>query len=234
VKALNAVWQEFDWEQGEKAFLRSIELNPSDALCHMYYAHLLMILRRPDEAMQQASLGLKLDPLKPLVLGLYGVVMNMNGEYESAIEYFEKALAIEPTNGFAFGNLKNTRMNLAYLSGDYEKWFELWGEKVKGTWKEEGRMAVLNTFHEKGHIAGIEEMFKMNEKYGNEECLMAPGIKLERYLKLKEYDRAMDYLELNYEEGSMEMAYIATKSYYDYLKDNPRYKELLKKMNLDQ
>jgi len=44
VKAINAVWQEFDWEQGEKAFLRSLELNPNDALCRMYYAHYLMCM----------------------------------------------------------------------------------------------------------------------------------------------------------------------------------------------
>ncbi|MCK5702181.1 MAG: hypothetical protein KAI29_13545 [Cyclobacteriaceae bacterium] len=81
VKAINAVWQEFDWEQGEKAFLRSLELNPNDALCCMYYAHFLVCMRRSKEAVQQANLGLELDPMKPLVLGLYGVVMDSEGEY---------------------------------------------------------------------------------------------------------------------------------------------------------
>jgi len=122
-------------------------------------------------------------------------------------------------------------MNFAYMDGDYEKWFELWGEKVKGNWKEEGRMAVLNAFHEKGHIAGIEEMFKMNEKYGNEGCLMSEGIKFERYMKLGAYDKAMDHLENASEMHDMDMAYLATNQYYPYLKDNPRYIELLKKMN---
>ena len=31
--------------------------------------------------------------------------------------------------------------------------------------------AVLNTFQEEGHIAAIEEMFKINEKYGDS-CYM--------------------------------------------------------------
>jgi len=234
VKALNAVWQEFDWEQGEKAFLRSLELNSNDALCRLYYAHFLMCMRRSQEALQQANQGLELDPLKPLVLGLYGVVMNMAGEYESAIQYFEKALAIDPNDVFSFGNLKNTLMKIAYIDGDYEKWFELWGEKVKGNWKEEGRMAVLNAFEDRGHIAGIEEMFKMNEKYGNDGCFMAEGIKFERYVKLGELDKAMDYLEESAERQDMGMVYLATNQYYDYLKDNLRYIELLKKMNLTE
>jgi len=234
VKALNAVWQEFDWEQGEIAFLRSLELNPSDALCHIYYAHYLMCMRRSDEAVVQAKLSLELDPLKPLVLVLYGIVESHMGEYESAIQHCEKALAIEPNNGFARGHLINVQMKLAYIDEDYNRWFELWGQKVKGSWKEEGRIAVLNAFHENGHIAGIEEMFKMNETYGNQECLMNAQIKLERYMKLGEYDRAMEYLEKEYETRDMSLAYIATDEYYNALKDNPRYIELLKKMNLNQ
>ncbi|TFH25498.1 MAG: hypothetical protein E4H10_09295, partial [Bacteroidia bacterium] len=235
VKAINAVWQEWDWEQGEKAFLKSLELNPNDALCHLYYAHFLMCMRRSEEAIKQANLGLKLDPLKPLALGLYGVVMSLEGEYESAILHLEKALSIDPNFGFAAANLLGTQMGEAYNSGDYERWFELWKKKTLdlGHWNDEGREAVLNAFHEKGHIAGIEEMFKMNEKYGNEVCLLGDGVKLERYLKLGDYDKAMDYLEKDYETGQMQTAYFATNPYYSYLKDNPRYIDLLKKMNLE-
>ena len=231
VKAGNAVWQEFDWEQGGKSFLRSLELNPNAAVCRMYYAHYLMCMRRNVEAVQQANLALELDPMRPLVLGLYGMVMQMDGEYESAIEYFKKALAIDPNEVLSFGNLKTTQMNFFYSNGNYERWFELWEEEVKGNWKEEGRMAVLNAFHEKGHIAGIEEMFAMNEKYGDIGCLMSPRIKFERYLKLGETEKAMDFLEQSYEMRNMDMAYLATNAYYHYLKDNSRYIELSIKMN---
>lgn len=231
VKAIVAVWTEWDWEKGEKEFLRSLELNPNDALSRMYYAHLLMILRRSDEAVQQANLGLELDPLKPLGLGLYGVVMKFEGDYQSAILHFEKALSIDPNFDFAKGNLADTQMRVAYKNGDYKKWFESWDKKVgsRGRWNDEGRTAVLNIFHEKGHIAAIEEMFKMNEKYGDS-CYMSNGIKAERYLKLEKYDKAMECLERDYEMQNN--AYIATKPYYDQLKDNPRYIELLRKMNL--
>lgn len=232
VKAINAVWQEFDWEQGEKAFIRSLELNPNDALTHLYYAHYLMCMRRPAEALPQAKLGLNLDPLKPLVLGLYGMVMNLADEYESAMQYFEKALAIDPNDVFSYSNLRNSRMNFAYKNGDYDKWFELWGEKVKGNWSEQCRQSVLNAYKERGHIAGIEEMFIMNEKFGNDSAFMSAGIKFERYMKLEAYDEAMNFVEQAYDMRDMDMAYLATNAYYDYLKDHPRYIDLLRKMNL--
>ena len=72
----------------------------------------------------------------------------------------------------------------------------------------------------------------MNEKYGND-CWMSGGIKAERYLILGKYDKAMDCLEKEYEIRDMSMTYIATnENIYNHLKDNPRYIELLKKMNL--
>ena len=50
---------------------------------------------------------------------------------------------------------------------------------------------------------------------------------------MKKYDKAMDCLEKAYEKRDMDMTYIATdETIYDHLKDNPRYIELLKKMNL--
>ena len=234
VKATNAVWTEWDWEKGEIAFLKSLELNPNNALCRLSYADLLMILRRSDEAVQQANLGLELDPLRPLVLILFGVVMSNEGNIQSAILHFEKALSIDPNSGFAKSALADFHMYAAYENGDYEKWIESWEKKVKGFghWNDEGTATVIKVFHEKGHIAAIEEMFKMNEKYGND-CWMSGGIKAERYLKLREYDKAMDCLEKDYEMGDMSIAYIATvENLYDQLKDNPRFIELLKKMNL--
>ncbi|MEN8251907.1 MAG: tetratricopeptide repeat protein, partial [Bacteroidota bacterium] len=232
VKAIGVVWGEWDWEQGEKEFLRALELNPNDALCHMYYAHLLMILHRSDEAIEQANLGLELDPRRPLVLGLAGVVMMNEGDEQSAILYFEQALSIDPNFVFAKGNLLKLKLGVAYGKGNYKKWYEMWDKKVQGNWSDEGREAVLKAFHEKGHIAGIEEMFKMNEKYGNA-CYMTELIKAERSIYLKNYDKAIEHLEKAYEKHTLGASYMGTSfNSFDQLKDDPRYIELLKKMNL--
>ncbi len=235
VAAILAVWTEWDWEKGEREFLKSIELDPNDALCRMYYAHLLMILRKSNEANQQANIGLGLDPMKPLVLGLYGVMMLYNNDdRQGAIQAFEKALSINPNDWFSGGNLPNAFMDDAYKKGEYEKWIKLWDEKVGnfGDWNKQGREAVLKTFSEKGHTAAIEEMFRMNELYGNE-CYMSGDIKTERHIKLGNYDKAMEALEKDYEIRGNFMPYISTKyPYYNQFKDNPRYVEILRKMNL--
>ncbi len=231
VKGIISVWGEWDWEKGEKEFLKSIKLNSNNALCRLYYAHLLMMQRRSDEALMQANLGLELDPLKPLVLGLYAMVELNEGDFHSAIQHLEKALSIDPNFIWAALVLNTAQFMLHYQNGDWEKWIEAWGNKVKRHWNEEARETVINVFLEQGHVAGLNEMLKMNEKYGNEECHMSEGVIAERYIYLNDYEKAIDHLEKGYEMQTI--PYVATNKFYETLKDNPRYIELLKKMKLN-
>jgi TolB-like protein/Tfp pilus assembly protein PilF len=229
-KAGTAAWTEFDWVKAEEEFLKAIELNPSHVRSHSFYAHVLTILRRTDEALHHGKISQELDPENPLTLGLYAVVLINAGKCQEALYYLEKALSIEPSHNFAYGQL----LPAYECIGDYEKWIESWGNKVQGNWNDEGREVVLNAFQDRGYIGAIEEMFKMNEKYGNEGCFMSEGIKSERYLMLKNYDKVMDHFEMRYENNNHDpnLPYISTRSTYDKMKGNPRYLALLKKMNL--
>ena len=226
VNATTAVWTNWDWEKGQEEFIISIELNPNDALTRLYYAHLLMILSKPDEALFQANLGLNLDPGKHLVQFLYGEVLKGTGNYQAAIDFFEKVLKSNENSFMTNDGL----LFPYYATGNYEKWIQAWDRKVK--WSDEAKASVVNTFYAKGRLAAIEEMFRLNEKYAPDDCYMSAGIKMVRYLHLKEYEKAMDQIERAYEMRSVSIAYLATDPYYDQLKGHTRYRELLKKMNL--
>jgi len=227
IKARTAVWTECNWEEGEKAFSRSLELNPNDAVAHMYYSHLLMILRKHDQAVIHAQLGLELSPMEPNVLSLYAVVMLDVGDYQSAIEHFEKALSIDPSFWFAIGNLLR-----AYIAaGDYEKWIELW--KKYDCWDDEIKETIEKVLHEDGFVAAIEEFLKVNEEFGRVGCQMGYYSKFLWFIQLKEYDKALDNLEKMFEISYQNLTYMATNlNHYGQLKTYPRYIALLEKMNL--
>ena len=235
-----AVWTEWDWEKGEKALLKSIELNPNEALSRMYYAHLLMHLRRTEEASRQAAIGVELDPMKPIVLGLNGVVEQINnGDRKAAEASFRKSLEIDPDFGFSIENLEELLIENAYLAGDYEKWIQLWNQKVskegallESKWNPEARESVLRAFSERGHLAAAEEMLKMNEKFGDE-CYLAGNVMIFLYLNLNQMDKALEIIEGGYEAKLSGMPYVATRyQFYEQLKDQPRYLAILEKMKL--
>ena len=82
--------------------------------------HLLIILQRPDEAYTQAKLALDLDPLNPLIQGLYGVVLWDKGDYDLAIVQGRKALSVVPNHFLALEVVDGSN----FLNGNYEKSFE--------------------------------------------------------------------------------------------------------------
>jgi len=228
VKAMIAFYTEWAWEKSEKEFLKSLELNPSNAMCRIYYAHLLLALRRSDETKYQANLALALDPLQPLILGLYSGLMHYLGDHQAALIQAEKALSIDPDNNYALSILTK-----AYLeTGDTLKWHE--AMKKIWYWADEEYLAYLDTvFQEGGYLAVIKDRIRVNEEvYGKGGTIAFVG-QADRYMITGDYDKAMDYLEKAYEVRSSNL--VGASFYiddYPELKDNPRYVALLKKMNL--
>jgi tetratricopeptide (TPR) repeat protein len=226
-KAVIAVWTEWNWKKGEKEFLRSLERNPNNALCQMFYAHLLMIQHRSDEALYHAERALELDPLRPFILGLYAAVMIMEGDLQSAKLYAEKALSIDPNHEFT----KDRLLQIYIDTGNYENWFELWKERV--CWDDEVISTIETVLEENGFVPAIEELLRLNERFGNADCQLNIWSKVQYNIQVKNYDKALDYLDKLYEIHSPGMPYISTRFYNpDQLKDYSRYIALLEKMNL--
>ena len=224
VSALASVWTGFDWEKGEKEFLKVLEINPNDAFAHVYYAHLLMTLRRDSEAISHCDVALDLDPLNPMVLALSTMVLAFTGEYDRAIEVGEKALAIAPGNGAAIGGIY-----VAYLcTEEYHKCFDAWMGFLPID--EEAKLAVLNICDEEGVVAAARFLAEEYEK--NDHIL--PQELAQAYAIANNPSKAMDWLEKGYEDHDANMPYIGLNwmSNGPYKIDDPRLIELLKKMNL--
>jgi tetratricopeptide (TPR) repeat protein len=176
-----------------------------------------------------AEIGIELDPLKPIVLGLYGVVLTGTGHYPEAVQVCEKAVSIDPKFWFAHSNI----LFPAYAMGDYEKWIVAWTEKVR--WSDEAKSSVRAAFDRGGHLEAVREMFRLNELYYPQDCFMSDGIKAERYMYLGEADKALDHFERMIKADPLGGAYLGTNlCFYDQLKDQPRYLALLKELNLPQ
>ncbi len=229
--AATAAWTEFNWEKAEKEFLKALEVNPSHVDSHRFYAHLLTILRRRDEALHHGEISQELDPENPFTLGLYAGVLIEAGKCQEALYYLEKALSIEPGHGFASGQLWGAYKCL----GDYQRVFEIWKGWNLPLWEEYGVAELFEkTFQEHGWIAVMEEAIRVNEEVWAKDGHLIPISQADKYFTVGKYDKAMDYYEMMYENNNHDpnMPYISCKSTYDKMKGNQRYLALLEKMNL--
>ena len=231
--AVTAAWIEFDWKKAEKEFLKAIELNPSYARSHSFYAHLLMILRRTDVALYEGKLSVELDPEDSFTLGLYVDVLWRTGRCQEALFYVEKGLSIDPDHPFLLTKL----LPVYECLGDYEKAFEEWKKINVVRWETltDAESELLEeVFYKHGLNAFKQELARIYEETMGNEIQVTHWFLIDLYLNLGKYDKLMDYFEIIYEDNNRNpnLPYISTKVVYDKMKGNARYNELLKKMNL--
>ena len=223
-----SVWTDWNWGEGEKAFLKALAINPNDAMSRIYYAHLLFILQRFDEALIQGKLAVELDPLNPLILALYSGVLCSAGQFQKALEFAEMGLAINPKHGFSISNLKESLLAM----GEYDKAFE-YRKIVLTRFFSEELIRSFDLIHkQKGYVAAEKEIVHQFELLAQEKYVSA-YVMASRHYSNGEYIKALDDLENGYEEHEPNMPYLAAGfNGFTDLYDSTRFISIVEKMNL--
>jgi eukaryotic-like serine/threonine-protein kinase len=94
-------WAESDLGTSEKEMRRAIELDANDPRAPAAYAHVLIALARPDEAVSQAERAMQLDPLNALNQALYATILYFVRRYDEAIAQYQAALSTTPDSAIA-------------------------------------------------------------------------------------------------------------------------------------
>jgi len=224
-QAVVAVWVEWNWEKGEKEFLKALELNPNDARSRIYYAHLLTILQRTDEALSQGQMAVDLDPLNPLVLGLHGAVLGAVDQWEEALAQLEKAISIDPLSFFAHHILEF----VSYEVGDVDAFLK--AIRFVFPFEEEAYLSIEKR-SEEGIQSAYEEVVDQLEVL-QQSTFLGPVHMANRYVRIHQYDKAMDQVELGFEVHDQNIPYIAGGfSKLVPLYNNPRFLAIMEKLKL--
>jgi len=221
-----ATWVQWDWETGEKEYLKALSINPNDAMARIYYAHLLMHLQRKEEAQSQAQMAVDLDPLNPLILALNAVVLCYGDQWEVAHERIEKAIALDPYNYFAFRVLEPVACHL----GDVNALLK--SVRFCLPFEDSVHLAIAKIAEEEGINAALSEIVNQFEIMGPA-SLQGSFAMAGRYLFLKEYNKVMETLEQGFKMHDSNMPYMASGYFKsEPLLDNPRFIAIMEKMNL--
>ena len=102
---------DWEWTAAERDFRRALELNPSHALAHVWYANLLASLGRMEGALREVALGHDLDPFSAVVNTNVGWTFSMAGRPDDAIVQLTRTLEMDPEYPQA-----HLRLGNAYLA----------------------------------------------------------------------------------------------------------------------
>jgi tetratricopeptide (TPR) repeat protein len=223
--AIIAVWTEWDWEKGEREFLKALEINPNDAMSRIYYAHLLYLLKRYDEAYFHSQMAVELDPMNPLVLALSAMV-DEHGRFQQSLEKCKKALEIDPEHYFAL----LAYAEATYFIGDYKNSIETELKVWQGL-DDEARKAIRTVFQDKGYVEAINKLLTYVEEYAKTNNI-SYGEMGEYYLKVGNLDKSIECYIKGYEMHDPMMPYFTIIEGFDQIKDDPRIISIVEKMNL--
>jgi TolB-like protein/Flp pilus assembly protein TadD len=224
VSGITRAQYDFDWKGAISDFERAIELDPSHATARQWYGDVLMPLGRTEEALEQLRLAAIADPLSIAIRHTPGYFNLWTGRLDEAETIYSKVLEINPNFRWTMQNLDM----LYTMRGEYDK-ARHWASKL----------ADLEGFDPAPDLARIDAVENPALKPRALELLeqrtdIVEGVwgKAMQYALMNEYDLALVSLEKAFETESPWRVHMKWVVNYEPLHHNPRFQEMLRKMNL--
>jgi TolB-like protein/Tfp pilus assembly protein PilF len=226
--ALIQTWGEWDWDAGEKSFRRTIELNPNFPDARAYYSHLLIIMNRPGEALLQMEKAVESDPFNALFKSLYGAELLFLRRYDEAIEKCHNALRTVPNHWLALTILYTVFFQKRMPQESLETLKTFYTTMGMG----EGMEALGHVYEEAGYKEAMESLAGMLEEISRTSYFL-PTMISEAHVFAGNKDQALSWLEKGFEMRDPNMPYMGAMPHYvDLAGDEPRFRELLRRMKL--
>src|SRR5215467_159253 len=218
-------WQ---WAEAEAEYKRALEQNSSDASAHVGFAHWLLSQGRTDEALASAKRGRELDPLAVSGDDI-GWILFQSHRYDEAIQEYRSALAVRPDDAnilwdFGFALIAN---------GKPEEAIPVLEKAVSLSDRSPGIIGVLiRAYAHAGRRADALRLLAELKKRKQAGYVPAAAF-VNAYLGLGEKDEAFTWLERAYQEHSNILLFLKVHPYFDPLRNDPRFKDLLRRVGLD-
>jgi len=218
-------WQ---WAEAEKEFKRAIELNPNYPTAFHWYSIFLKNMGRNDEAAAMIKRAQELDPLSSIigvnVSRMYGLQKN----YDASIENSLKQIELDPNFGPAYQYLA-----LSYLKRGRNAEAIAAAEKAVDLSNRSGiSLGDLGyVYASVGKRAeAIEKIKELEAKYTRKEAIGQYFAAI--YVGLGDKDKAFEWLEKDFQARNAKLTEIRWQLQFESLRDDPRFKDLLKRMGL--
>ena len=226
--ALIKTWGEWNWEEAETAFLRAIEINPNYPDARIFYSHYLIIMKRYEEAIVQMERALELDPFNVMFQALYAADLYYLRRYDETVEMCRHVLRTVPNHWLAVAML----INVSHQKGNYDLTIETTKAFFQLMGLDEGSNLLIRVYEESGYIAAMNSLGEMLEEL-SQTVPIPPYMIMDQYALAGNKNKALFWFEEAVDSRDPNMIYYGEMPHFvDLLKDEERYRELLRRMNL--
>jgi TolB-like protein/Flp pilus assembly protein TadD len=220
-------WFEWDWFAAEQEFLRAIELNPSYASAHQWYASFLGAMGRLEEARVEHALARQLDPLSLIISMGAADPYFCARQYDEAIAHLRGILEQEPRFFPALFNLGRACVE----KGMYSEAIAAFEKAVQLSGNREGRPALAHAYAKAGRTGVARSILAEMKIHTGGRYVASPMI-ARIHLGLGEIDEAFEWLRKGIEERSYWIVFLKMDPVYDEIRSDPRFANLLRAARL--
>jgi serine/threonine protein kinase/Tfp pilus assembly protein PilF len=214
---------EWDWAGAEEEFRKSISLNPNYAAGHQEYAEYLTCLERFDEALEEAAIAQRLDPLSLMIKVIEAFVLIHAREYDQGMEQCLKVLEMDA----------NFRPAHVYLGESYIG-KGMYEEALVEFQKANYQIGIGRTLAEMGRKTEALEVIDYLIEASKQSNTGQWSFGIARiYFVLGEDDKGFQWLEKACDEHDSMLREINLTPEFDRIRSEARFKRILKKMNLE-
>ncbi|TKJ35283.1 MAG: hypothetical protein CEE38_15765 [Planctomycetes bacterium B3_Pla] len=217
----------WDWAEGIREMELAIKLNPNLAEAHREYASYLMAMGRFAESIAEAKRALQLAPFLNLYEYTLARMYYQARQYDQAIAQYQHTAELEPKKPGAYHG----------LAGIYEQ-MRRYEDAVKARQKAmtlsetppEEVAAVGRAYSEEGPKGyWVWRLEKLKGQYEQDPYLTA-----RIYAQLGDRDQAFAWLEKAYEKHDGRIYTLKVEPLLDPLRSDPRFGDLLRRMNIPE
>ena len=218
----------WDWIAAEQNHKRAIELNPSYANAHNFYASYLMSRGRIDESIAASNRARELDPFSLSISAQRGFLLENARRYDAALEQLRSVIAMDPKHYQAYWILGHTYA----ANGQFEEAVAAAEKAVELSERAPGALGILGLAY---GLAGrktdatkiLNELLELNKtRY------VTPAAMANVYVGLGDKEQAFVWLEKAYQERSNYVAYLKVFPILDPLRSDPRFQDLVRRIGL--
>jgi TolB-like protein/Flp pilus assembly protein TadD len=221
---------DWKWDEAERAFKRALELDDKNSLVHVRFAiSYYQPTGRADEAVRETMRAVELEPVNLVARANLIWVYIMAGRKAEALGQAEKLHDLEPD--FVLGRYQ---VGLAYIAnGMYKEAIALTEKPLRSDPNNQLMLQVSGFANAKlGNRAEANSVVSRFQEIRKTQYVMSFFIAT-IYAALGEKNKAFVELEDAYRQRDWRMsAVIKTEPMIEALRDDARYKDLLKRLNL--